>query len=79
MYADHDCEIDLKTEQIFFLPIQTRWMKFLNFYKSIFLASIKNPRAHRYLRNQSAIIYERRHHLRNHTRIIHPFSIFRFK
>lgn len=78
LYADHDCEIDSKTEKIFYLPIQSKWQKKIVYLKSIFLVSVKNPRVYSYLRNQSAIVNERRHHVRNHTGIIHPFSIFRY-
>ncbi|XP_011298925.1 potassium/sodium hyperpolarization-activated cyclic nucleotide-gated channel 1-like [Fopius arisanus] len=42
------------------------------------MASPRNPRAVRYLRNQSAIIYECRRHTHDNKSIIHPFSIFRY-
>lgn len=75
--VDHDCEINIKSEQIYYLPNRTRYQRYVALFRQMFMASLKNPRAHRYLRNHSAIINEKRQHLRKNVYIIHPFSIFR--
>ncbi|KAK0087514.1 hypothetical protein PV325_000850 [Microctonus aethiopoides] len=76
--VDHDCEINIKSEQIYYLPNRTRYQRYVALFRQMFMASLKNPRAHRYLRNHSAIINEKRQHLRKNVYIIHPFSIFRY-
>lgn len=73
----HDCAINIRTEEMYLLPIRTRYQRICASIRQLFVASIKNPRAHRYLRSHNAIIQERRRHYRNHNHIIHPFSIFR--
>ncbi|XP_053597982.1 potassium/sodium hyperpolarization-activated cyclic nucleotide-gated channel 2-like [Microplitis demolitor] len=75
MLLSHDCELKSETAPI---PHRTRFQKYAHQFRKIFMASTKNPRAHRYLRNHSAITNEKRLHLRNNTWTIHPFSIFRY-
>ncbi|XP_015118803.1 potassium/sodium hyperpolarization-activated cyclic nucleotide-gated channel 1-like [Diachasma alloeum] len=76
--VQHDCQIDLKTNEIFFLPNRTLLQRVGKSLRKILMASPGNPRALRYLRNQSAIIYECRRHTHDNKSIIHPFSIFRY-
>ncbi|XP_063992242.1 potassium/sodium hyperpolarization-activated cyclic nucleotide-gated channel 1-like [Diachasmimorpha longicaudata] len=76
--VQHECQIDLKTREIFFLPNRTLVQRLGKSLRKIFMASPRNPRALRYLRNQSAIIYECRRHTHDNKSIIHPFSIFRY-
>ncbi|KAG7203711.1 hypothetical protein KM043_013739 [Ampulex compressa] len=49
----------------------------LDAFRRFFMASQRNPRAHKYLRSRASIVLEKRRHLRNHRYTIHPFSIFR--
>ena len=76
--VEHDCEINIKQEDIFFLPNRGTCEKLRILLRRSFMASQKNPSAKRFLITRSAIIYEKRRHVRNFTNIIHPFSLFRY-
>ncbi|XP_034933805.1 potassium/sodium hyperpolarization-activated cyclic nucleotide-gated channel 1-like [Chelonus insularis] len=74
---DHECELDLNVEKIYSFPCKTRWEQFLRISRRFFMASMYNPRALGYLKNRSAIVYEKKRHLLHDTEVIHPFSVFR--
>ncbi|XP_044592893.1 potassium/sodium hyperpolarization-activated cyclic nucleotide-gated channel 1-like [Cotesia glomerata] len=75
MLLNHDCEL---SPSVLPHPHRSRLKKWVFTFRKILMASTKNPRAHRYLRNHSAILAEKRQQIRsNNIWMIHPFSIFR--
>lgn len=74
MLLNHDCEL---SSSVLPHPHSSRLKKWVFTFRKILMASTKNPRAHRYLRNHSAILAEKRQQIRSNMWMIHPFSIFR--
>ncbi|XP_018362071.1 PREDICTED: potassium/sodium hyperpolarization-activated cyclic nucleotide-gated channel 2-like [Trachymyrmex cornetzi] len=77
LHVDHECEIETDQEDIFFLPNRNFFQKAFDTFRSLLMASGKNPAAHKYLHSRDSIIMEKRRHLHRYKHILHPFSIFR--
>ncbi|KOC66239.1 Potassium/sodium hyperpolarization-activated cyclic nucleotide-gated channel 4 [Habropoda laboriosa] len=60
-----------------FLPGRGPFRKIYDVLRQWLMASRNNPAAQKYLRSSASIVHEKRRHWRNHTHIIHPFSMFR--
>ncbi|KYQ60087.1 Potassium/sodium hyperpolarization-activated cyclic nucleotide-gated channel 4 [Trachymyrmex zeteki] len=77
LHVEHECEIETNREDIFLLPNRNFFQKAFDTFRSLLMASGKNPAAHKYLHSRDSIIMEKRRHLHNYKHILHPFSIFR--
>jgi len=75
---EHECEIEMKQDEVIYVPIDTLFRRTVNTIRYLIMASIYNPAARKYLRSRVSIIVEMREHLRNYEYIIHPFSAFRY-
>lgn len=78
LHVEHECEIETNREDIFLLPNRNFFQKAFDTFRSLLMASGKNPAAHKYLHSRDSIIMEKRRHLHNYKHILHPFSIFRY-
>ena len=76
--VEHDCELNIKPNDILFFPGGGPFRKMLDCLRRFIMVSEKSPSARRYLKSTSSIIYEKRRHLRNFKDVIHPFSLFRY-
>ncbi|XP_051169167.1 potassium/sodium hyperpolarization-activated cyclic nucleotide-gated channel 1-like [Leptopilina boulardi] len=76
--VDHDCEINVKQDDLLFLPGRGPFRKILDYFRQFIMASKKSPSARKYLRSNYSISYEKQRHLRNFKEVIHPFSLFRY-
>ncbi|KAG5308122.1 HCN2 protein, partial [Acromyrmex insinuator] len=76
---NHVCEIetDQDDKDLFFLPNRTFFQKAFDTFRSLLMASRKNPAARKYLRSRDSIFIEKQRHLYRYKYILHPFSIFR--
>ena len=78
LQVDHICELEIKDEDVFFPPDRNFFQKVFDIFRSLLMASGKNPAAHKYLRSRDSISIEKIRHLYRYKYILHPFSIFRY-
>jgi len=76
--VEHECEIETEHEDTLFPPDRNYLRKAFYTFRSLLMASGKNPGARKYLRSRASIISEKRRHLHNYKHILHPFSAFRY-
>ncbi|KAG5328367.1 HCN2 protein, partial [Acromyrmex charruanus] len=74
---EHVCEVETDHKDLFFLPNRTFFQKAFDTFRSLLMASRKNPAARKYLRSRDSIFIEKQRHLHRYKYILHPFSIFR--
>lgn len=75
--VQHDCEINLRHDEVLFIPGRGPLRSTLGALRQSCMASEKNMSAKKHLRSRASIVYEKRRQLRHYKYIIHPFSIFR--
>ncbi|KAK2587809.1 hypothetical protein KPH14_003911 [Odynerus spinipes] len=78
MYPNGGRRISMPDYDILFLPGRSRTQKLKDNLRSFFMASFSNPSAQKYLRSRTAILSEKRRHIRHYEDVIHPFSNFRY-
>ncbi|XP_048511333.1 potassium/sodium hyperpolarization-activated cyclic nucleotide-gated channel 1-like [Athalia rosae] len=74
--ARHDCEINLKHDEVLFIPGKGPLRTTLGALRRACMVSDKNPSARKFLRSRASIVYEKRRHLRHYKYVVHPFSPF---
>lgn len=72
-----NCENTSLSQDVSSYHSRGRLQKLLQSCRDFFMISFTNPNAQRYLRSHTAILNEKRRHIRNYKNIIHPFSNFR--
>ncbi|XP_012525099.3 potassium/sodium hyperpolarization-activated cyclic nucleotide-gated channel 1-like [Monomorium pharaonis] len=78
LHVEHKCEVDTENEDILFRPDRTSFQKAFDAFRSLLMASEKNPGARKYFRSYASLISEKQRHLHDYKHILHPFSTFRF-